>query len=214
MNSLAWAGMVTKPVCGLLVPPRVRAWVPVVLSLLAAALVGVGLAYAHADYARSEPGAGAVVAAAPARVDVWFTQDMFRRQGANWLRVTGPDGADVTAGDAVIDDDDRRHLWVDLLPNLPPGEYTVAWHTLSAEDGDEDDGVFTFLVDPAAQATSTPMLLPTAAPSPTPLTGPVTAPPAPTPTPTPAPSGGCGQGLLPIAGLLLAGRGLRRRRRP
>lgn len=169
------------------------------------ALAGVGVAFAHADYARSEPGAGAVVAEAPARVDVWFTQDMFRRQGANWLRVTGPDGADVTAGDAVIDDDDRRHMWVELQPNLPPGEYTVAWHTLSAEDADDHDGVFTFLVDPAAQATSTPMLPPTAVPSPT-----IAAPP---PTPKPAPSAGCGQGLLPFASLLLAGLSLRRRRR-
>jgi methionine-rich copper-binding protein CopC len=185
-----------------------------VLGVLAVGLVfvGVGVVYAHADYARSEPGAGAVVAEAPARVDVWFTQDMFRRQGENWLHVAGPDGAEATAGEAVIDDDDRRHLWVELLPNLPAGEYTVTWHTLSAEDGDDEEGTFTFTVDPEAQVTSTPMLPDEAAlPSPTAPTGQITQ--APEPTAAPAPSSGCGQGLLPVAGLVVAGLGLGWRRR-
>jgi len=175
-------------------------------------LAGVGAAYAHAGYARSEPGAGAVVAEAPARVDVWFTQDMFRRQGENWLRVAGPDGAEVTAGEAMIDDDDRRRLWVELLRHLPAGEYTVTWRTLSAEDGDDEEDIFTFTVDPAAQATSTPMLADEAAlPSPTAPTGRITETPA--PTATPAPAGGCGQGLLTAVGLVLAGLTLHRRRR-
>ncbi len=183
------------------------------LGVLAVSVVfiGVGVAYAHADYARSAPGAGAVVAEAPARVDVWFTQDMFRRQGENWLRVAGPDGAEVTAGEAVIDDDDRRHLWVELLPDLPAGEYTVTWHTLSAEDGDDEEDTFTFTVDPEAPVTSTPML-PDEAVLPSPTAPLITETPA--PTATPAPAGGCGQGLLPAVGLVLAGVTLHRRRRP
>ena len=180
-------------------------------------LVGVGVAYAHADYARSAPGAGAVVAEAPARVDVWFTQDMFRRQGENWLRVAGPDGAEVTAGEAVIDDDDRRHLGVELLPDLPAGEYTVTWRTLSAEDGDDAEDTFTFTVNPQAQVTSTPMLADEGAPTPTAPAGSITETPAPTATalrsPNAPPSGGCGQGLLPAVGLVLAGLTLHRRRR-
>jgi len=179
------------------------------LVIGAGCLMLAGVVYAHADYARSEPGAGAVVAEAPSRVDVWFTQDLFRRQGENWLRVTGPDGSEVTAGEAVIDDDDRRHMSVELLPGLPAGEYTVAWRSLSSEDGDDAEGAFTFLVDPDAQATSTPMLSEAALPSPT--SPPAEATSTVAPTPTPAPSGGCGQGLLPVAGLVLAGLGLGRR---
>jgi methionine-rich copper-binding protein CopC len=179
-------------------------------SLAAALIIGVGLASAHAGYARSEPGAGAVVAEAPARVQVWFTQDMFRRAGANWLHVTGPDGSEVTAGDAAIDDDDRRHMWVELQPNLPPGEYTVTWHTLSSEDSDEEEGTFTFRVDPEAVATSTPMQPDEAAlPSPT---APSSAAP-PTATQAPPATSGCALGLWPAAGLLLAGLTLPRRKR-
>jgi hypothetical protein len=148
-------------------------------------------------------------------VDVWFAQDMFRRQGENWLHVASPDGAEVTAGEAVIDDDDRRHMSVELLPGLPSGEYTVTWHTLSAEDGDDDEDTFTFLVDPEADVTSTPMQPEDAGlPSPTaPLTGLITETPAPTATPAAPSSSGCGPGLVPAAGLVLAGLGFNRRRR-
>jgi methionine-rich copper-binding protein CopC len=182
----------------------------VVLTAVLALLLGLapsGLARAHAGYVRSEPGAEAIVATPPAQVEIWFSQDMFRRQGENWIRVTGPDGAEVHAGEAVIDDDDRRHLTVPLQPALPPGEYTVAWRTLSAEDGDDEEGSFAFALDPAAQATSTPMSAASATPPPA-----ASATPAALPTPTAAAAGGagCGAALAPVAGLVLAV-GLRRR---
>jgi methionine-rich copper-binding protein CopC len=128
-------------------------------ALLAAILGGllwVGPAQAHADYGRSEPGAGAIVSTPPARVDVWFTQALFRRQGENRLRVLGPDGQAVQMGEPQIDDDDRTHMWVQLQPGLAPGVYTVEWRTLSADDGDTDEGQFAFTVDPQAVATTTP----------------------------------------------------------
>jgi methionine-rich copper-binding protein CopC len=182
------------------------------LAMVVAASLLAGIAQAHADYARSEPGAEAVVAAAPARVVIWFTQDMFRRQGENWIHVTGPTGEDVHSGEAVIDDDDRRQMSVDLLPELPPGVYTVAWHTLSAEDGDDHDGSFTFTLDPEAQVTSTPMI---GAPTPTAL--PATAAPTVAPTSTtPAasrPGVACGAALAPGMGLVVLAAGLRRRPR-
>jgi methionine-rich copper-binding protein CopC len=183
------------------------------LLVLLSVLPLSGIARAHAGYVRSEPGAGAIVSAAPAQVDIWFSQDMFRRAGENSIQVTGPDGQPVHAGEAVIDDDDRRHMSVLLQPDLPPGEYTIAWRTLSAEDGDDEEGAFTFSLDPAAQATSTPMSAATP-----------TLPPASTSTPAPAlssptapggASAGCGAALAPVAGLVLAaGFGRRGRRRP
>jgi methionine-rich copper-binding protein CopC len=177
------------------------------LLALAAALAAASIVHAHAEYARSEPGAGAVVSESPAQVDIWFTQTLFRRQGVNWIHVTGPGGADVHAGDAQIDDDDRRHMTVALQPDLPAGEYTVTFHTLSADDGDDFESSFTFTLDPQAQATSTPM---SAAATPTDL--PPT--PAPQPSPTPASTGGsgCGAALLPVLGLTAIARRAGRRR--
>ncbi len=172
-----------------------------------AALLLTGLAFAHAAYVRSEPGAGAVVATAPTEVTIWFEQDMFRRAGENGLEVLGPDGAAVQVGAAAIDDDDRRMLRVPLAGGLAPGEYTVNWHTLSAEDGDTADGSFTFTLDPAAAVTSTPMQ---AVATPTDLPAlPTATVAAVVPPPTPAPSGGlgCGGALAPAIGLAALGLG-------
>jgi methionine-rich copper-binding protein CopC len=153
-----------------------------------------------------------VVAVPPVQVDIWFSQDMFRRQGENWIHVTGPDGQAVHAGEALIDDDDRRHMTVPLQPGLPPGEYTVDWRTLSAEDGDDDEGTFTFALDPAAQVTSTPMSAATPTLPPSATSTPAVAPPS--PTGQGGGGSGCGGALAPVAGLVLvaglAGRGRRR----
>jgi cell division septation protein DedD len=134
--------------------------------------------------------------------------------------VFGPDGLPVHVGLAQIDDDDRAHLSVVLQPGLTPGTYRVTWRTLSAEDGDTEEGEFAFRVDPQAAVTSTPMgekptsspptsVPPTASqatvpPPPPPEASPLASPEAPLATPTeglPA-GGGCGLGLLPLAGLL------------
>lgn len=105
---------------------------------------------AHADFLRSDPPAGEAVRSAPERLVVWFTQELFRRAGANVLEVTGPDGERVDLDDVAVDEDDRTQMSVGLRPDLPPGEYTVAWVTLSATDGDTHEGSFTFTVDPSA----------------------------------------------------------------
>jgi methionine-rich copper-binding protein CopC len=78
----------------------------------------VGPAQAHASYKRSEPGDGAVVSTPPQRVDIWFAQELFRRQGENWIHVSGPDGQPAHDGEPQIDDDDRAHMWVALKPGL------------------------------------------------------------------------------------------------
>jgi len=115
----------------------------------------------HADYARSEPAADEALSTPPTQVKVWFTQELFRREGENWLRVTGPDGARVDLDDTAVDDDDRTLATVSLSETLPDGLYTVAWRGLSAEDGHPGDGEFTFTVaaNPAAVQNT-----PTAAP--------------------------------------------------
>jgi methionine-rich copper-binding protein CopC len=150
-----------------------------VLALLLAC-VGLGLGalavYAHAEYERSEPPAGAVIPEAPDEVHVWFTQELFRRAGANTLEVVGPDGARVDKEDARIDDDDRTHMIVSLQGDLPAGAYTVRWQSLSADDGDADSGEFGFAVDPAASPPQT-------SGAPQPVATPSAAAVAPTPAP-------------------------------
>lgn len=172
----------------------------VVLVLLAGVLsTHPEIVRAHADYDRSDPPANAVIPEPPAEVHVWFTQELFRREGANNLVVVGPDGEQVDQGDARIDDDDRTHMIVSLQEGLPNGMYTVQWQTLSADDGDSAEGEFIFTVDPEAVHATPP---PSPQPSPDPPTPSPT--PAPSPTPTPPASGG----LACLSGIIFGGLGL------
>jgi hypothetical protein len=140
--------------------------------------------------------------------------------------VLAPGEQPVQAGEVQIDDDDRKHIWILLQPGLQSGEYRVEWRSLSAEDGDTDEGVFSFILDPQAAVTSTPMgaAAPTKAPaaSPTlpalvdkPTSVQDTSVPAPTVTDSQeGPGGGsCLPGLLPVGGLVGATL-LYRRRKP
>lgn len=169
------------------------------------------LAFAHADYDHADPAADAVLTTAPTQVRIWFTQELFRRQGMNSIEVYAADGARQDLGDTAIDDDDRTLMMVSLAPALPDGVYTVRWHSLSAEDGHEGAGEFTFTVDAAAadDADTAAQAQPTATPTSAPATA---TPPPPTATaPAPAARLPCLGGAAPL--LLAVGALWRGRRR-
>lgn len=166
---------------------------------------------AHADYARSEPAADAMLATAPAQVKVWYTQELFRREGENWLRVTGPNGVRVDLDDTAVDDNDRSLLVVTLADNLPQGGYRVEWRALSADDGHPKEGEFGFVVGTAASVS--PATPPAIVPTPTLLPIAATAPPSVAEAPVSSQTGGlpC-LGSAPLA-LLALGTVLVRKRR-
>lgn len=128
----------------------------VALLAVLGALLAVSGAPAHAHLDRAEPEPGSSIPASPKRVDLWFNQELFREAGANVIDVYADDGTRVDTGDALLNDDDRRHLSVGLQPDLAPGEYRVAWRNLSAVDRDANEGEFSFTVDPAAAGPSPP----------------------------------------------------------
>ena len=133
-----------------------------IVKLLGLALLLVTIHYplatavlAHSDYDRSVPAADEVILQAPQQVQVWFTQELFRREGKNSLEVYGPGQQRIDLDDAAIDDDDRKLMTVSLPPDLANGVYIVRWRTLSADDGDDANGEFQFTVDadePTAEA--------------------------------------------------------------
>lgn len=191
------------------------------IVLGSSALLSLRVVSGHAEYDHSDPAADAVLATAPTQVQIWFTQELFRRQGSNKLEVYDTAGQRVDLDDVTIDDDDRTLLRVSLLPSLPAGRYTVRWQALSAEDGHEGQGEFAFTVGAAAAGAS--VASSTTVTTTVPITVEVAVPPtatptrapeaattvAPTPTPsvasTPAPSGGlpCLGGAAPL--LLVVG---------
>jgi methionine-rich copper-binding protein CopC len=121
------------------------------------ALLAITAALGHASPERFDPAPGQVLTNAPSRVDGWFTQDIRRQEEQSRLRVyrVEADGSlsqQVDTGATVIDDSDRRHMYVDLAPDLGAGEYAVAWQTLSDEDDEPDGNCYRFFVGLEAAA--------------------------------------------------------------
>jgi methionine-rich copper-binding protein CopC len=182
------------------------------LVLLGAALLALFQAHptvlAHADYDHSEPAADAVLEQSPTEVRIWFTQELFRRQGASTVEVYGPDGARVDRDDATIDDDNRKLMSISLASTLANGLYTVRWQALSAEDGHEKQGEFTFTVGLTGVISTSGATVTSAAPTvtPEPQAAPPTAISAPTNQPSKLPCLGASAPLALALGALWIGR--------
>ncbi len=171
-----------------------------VIVLLSVVLAGLALpaspAGAHAGYERSEPADGAVLPESPPRVDVWFSQEV-RRSGGLPKMIVVNDAGDTVSLETVLDDEDRHRVYAELAPALPPGRYTVIWHTLSDEDGEEAQGAFHYYVGAGPEDGSTP----TAGETPQPPSPP---PSQPTPTPEPSsPEAADGDDGLPVWALVI-----------
>ena len=173
----------------------------IVLAAGLACLTLAPTAYAHANLRRSIPTAGATVAQPPERVEIWFSSDLYRRKDENWIRVSDPEGREASTGETTFDEDDRTHVWVNLRPGLPPGQYQVQWRNLSLEDGHTNEGGFAFTVAPspeASRAVAAPAS-PTEAPRPTAKSTTPASPAAARPDP-----GGPANTLVPAAAALVA----------
>jgi len=116
------------------------------LLALGAAFLMPSLAFGHADYDRSVPNADEVVATPPTQVDVFFTQEVVKQEGANYVRVFDDQRTQVSDGDGVVNDDDRTLITATIPATLPEGRYIVEWKTLSDGDGDDDSSAFCFYV--------------------------------------------------------------------
>jgi copper transport protein len=124
---------------------------PLAAALAVLLLMPVVRVSAHADYDHSTPADGAVVATAPAKIDVFFKESITRANGLPLLIVLNDTGDPVDTGtfaapSGTLDDSDRTHMSDTLQPNLPDGRYTVIWHTVSADDGAEAQGAFHFYI--------------------------------------------------------------------
>lgn len=114
-------------------------------AMLAAVLSAggaVGMAKAHAFLDHSSPAVGSSVAAAPAAVTLWFTQDLEPAFSA--VTVTNQAGQRVDRGNQRVLPGQPAILQIGLKP-LSPGAYTVKWRVISV-DTHPTEGSFTFRV--------------------------------------------------------------------
>lgn len=137
-------------------------WLAVMLA--ASGVVGTGfllagVASAHASYVSSDPAAGAVLATAPTQVTVHFAENV-NPLGANGLpssltvflnpdlkntNYSDQDATQVSTGNGQVLASDSKTMTIPMK-GAGDGIYEVYWHTVSADDGHEDSGVFFFAV--------------------------------------------------------------------
>ncbi|MGP4114208.1 copper resistance CopC/CopD family protein [Streptomyces sp. 4N509B] len=135
--------------------PGVRRRRPV-RSLLAAALATAATAFAlllvaappaaaHASLTGTSPESGEVVATAPDRVTLTFSEPVSVPDDG--IRVLDPDGRPVHTGQPtdLADETDAARYGVSLRADVPDGTYVVAWQAVSA-DSHPISGAFTFAV--------------------------------------------------------------------
>ena len=117
---------------------------PTLQSLPLLLALSVGAAHAHAFLDHADPRVGNTVKGPPRTVALWFTQNL--ESTFSDIAVLDSNGAQMNAGKASVDANDRKQLRVPVKV-LPAGTYTVKWHVLSV-DTHTTEGNFTFHVAP------------------------------------------------------------------
>ncbi|MEU3445777.1 copper resistance protein CopC [Streptomyces thermolilacinus] len=127
--------------------PSAPAYRLLALLLLTAALLGTvlsGAASAHSALTGSDPADGAVVATAPQRVTLTFSEQV--ALGDDSIRVLEPSGKRADSGELRdLCSGSVVKYGVDLRDGLPEGTYTVAWQAVSA-DSHPISGAFSFSI--------------------------------------------------------------------
>jgi methionine-rich copper-binding protein CopC len=134
------------------------------VRLSGATLLGLGLLFvvvgtvsahvAHAKVLSATPAIGSTIAQAPTKVTVFTAENINPNPKLSNLFVYSPAGDLISQGDAKVSLSDPKQMSISIKPG-GNGVYIVRWITVSALDGDPDEGAFVFIVKPAVVATST-----------------------------------------------------------
>src|SRR2546423_3871262 len=120
-------------------------------------LIVVGTASAHTAHAKvlsAIPAIGSTITRAPTNVTVFTAENINPDPKLSNLFVYSPGGDLISQGDAKVSLSNPKEMSIAIKPN-GNGVYVVRWITVSAEDGDPDQGAFVFTVKPAVVATPT-----------------------------------------------------------
>ena len=132
------------------------------IRVVAAALFSLGLLFviagtvsahpAHAKVIDATPAIGSTIAQPPTRVTVHTVENINPNPKLSNLFVYGPSGELISQGDASVSLSNPKEMSV-AIKSDGNGVYVVRWITVSALDGDPDQGAFVFTVKPVAAAT-------------------------------------------------------------
>src|SRR5437764_3951058 len=138
------------------------------LQLLLGTLLGLGLLVlmagtamahtllpTHAKVLTAVPAIGSTVAQAPTMVTVNTAENINPDPKKSNLFVYSPAGDLISQGNAQVSFTNPKQMSIPIKPT-GDGIYVVQWMTVSAEDGDPDQGAFVFTVKTTVTTTPTP----------------------------------------------------------
>jgi copper resistance protein C len=128
-------------------------------QVLFAALLSMGMLFvvagtvsAHAKVLSATPAIGSTIAKAPTTVTVECAENINPNPKLSNLFVYAPGGDLISQGDAKVSLSNPKEMSIGIKPT-GNGVYVVRWITVSADDGDPDQGAFVFTVKPTVAAT-------------------------------------------------------------
>lgn len=127
-------------------------------------MAGSASAYAalpmHAKVYKASPAIGSTIAQAPTSVTVFALENINPDPKKSNLFIYAPTGELISQGNATVSLSNPQEMTVTIKPDPKKGNgvYVVQWITVSALDGDPDQGAFVFTVNTGAPpATPTPV---------------------------------------------------------
>src|SRR6266487_5288085 len=114
---------------------------------------------AHAKVNKAIPAIGSTVSQAPTTVTVFTLENINPNPNKSNLFVYSPVGDLISQGNAKVSLTNPREMSITIKPDKANlnGVYVVRWITVSAEDGDPDQGAFVFTVNTGVVTTPTPV---------------------------------------------------------
>jgi methionine-rich copper-binding protein CopC len=156
------------------------------LQLPLATLLSIGLLYfmtgtvsahstipAHAKVNKAIPAIGSTVSQAPTTVTVFALENINPDPNKSNLFIYSPAGDLISQGNAKVSLTNPEEMSIAIKPDSANlnGVYVVQWKTVSALDGDPDQGAFVFTVNTGAVTTPTPVATTTASTAPSTTSG-------------------------------------------
>jgi methionine-rich copper-binding protein CopC len=114
---------------------------------------------AHAKVNKAIPAIGSTISQAPTTVTVFTLENINPDPNNSNLFVYSPAGDLISQGNATVSLTNPREMSITIKPDKANlnGVYVVRWITVSAKDGDPDQGAFVFTVNPGVATTHTPV---------------------------------------------------------
>lgn len=122
----------------------------------------LGTASAHAKVLDSIPAINSTIAQAPSAVTVHTAENINPDPKKSNLFVYGPAGELISLGNARVSLSNPKEMSVNIQPDTrnSSGIYIVRWITVSALDGDPDEGAYIFTVNPNVGHVTSPTTIP------------------------------------------------------